>query len=193
MDHPIDILRQWLFEEKKRGAPDPHHAVLSTATDNAIPHGRIVHIREITSESLLFFTKKGTRKYDELKNNLRASMTFWFELFQREVMIDGIIEKLSEIENKHYWESKTRDSQIRFYSYVFDFSCPISSKHELENKRVEIANNYRNLALPLSPFYCGFRLKPTRIVFYTSRADELSDVLEYQLNKNEWHKQILSP
>jgi pyridoxamine 5'-phosphate oxidase len=192
MSHPIEILNQWLQEEKQKGAPDPYHAVLSTATDQAIAHGRIVHIREITSESLLFFTKKGTRKYEELHKNLQASMTFWFELFQREVMIDGTIEILSKTENDHYWQSKTRDSQIRFYSYA-EFSSSISSKQELENKRIEIENAYREQELPLSPSYCGFRLKPSRMVFYTSRADELSDVLEYQCNKAEWHTRILSP
>jgi pyridoxamine 5'-phosphate oxidase len=193
MKHPIDILQKWLTEEKERGAPDPHHTVLSTATDKAIPHGRIVHIREITSNSLLFFTKKGTRKFDELQNNPRASMTFWFELYQREVMIDGLIERLSEIENEHYWQTKTRDSQIRFYSYAADFSRPISNKQELENKRVEIESEYRERTLPRSPSYCGFRLKPFRMVFYAFRADELSDALEYQLDNAEWRKKILSP
>lgn len=192
MNHPIDILNNWLVEEKQKGAPNPRHAVLSTATNKGIPHGRVVAIRELTAESLLFFTKKGTRKFNELQSNPNATMTFWFELFQRQVIIDGTTETLSETENELYWQSKTRESQIRFYSYTTTTN-PISSKQELENKKVEIENNYREQSLPLSPLYCGFRLKPTRMVFYTSQADELSDVLEYQLDNAKWNMQILSP
>jgi len=77
--HPIDILRQWLDEEKLKGAHNPQHAVLSTHGLNGQPHGRIVAIREIEEGRILFFTQKRTRKVKDIKANSMAAITFWFE------------------------------------------------------------------------------------------------------------------
>lgn len=83
---PFEILKQWISEENDAGAPNAMHAVLSTATTNAIPHSRVIAIREIASDNLLFFTQTGTRKVTELMNNPNCSLVFWFELKQREIL-----------------------------------------------------------------------------------------------------------
>jgi pyridoxamine 5'-phosphate oxidase len=192
-NHPIDLLNLWLTEEKQQGAPNPQQAVLSTATQAAIPHARVVAIREITTQDLLFFTQTGTRKVKELRDNPYATMTFWFELYQREVIIEGNIEALSESENAHYWQDYPREAQIRFYSYAPTSSQPIPHKKILENKKQIIEQHYHDKPLPVSPFYCGFRLKPVRIVFYAYQTPQLSEVVEYQYNNGEWAQQLLSP
>lgn len=68
MTDPIEILSLWLREEQSAGAPNPRQAVLSTATMSAIPHARVVAIREIDDHGLVFFTQRGTRKVDELNH-----------------------------------------------------------------------------------------------------------------------------
>jgi len=193
MTNPIDLLNQWLIEERERGAPDPQQAVLSTATKEGIPHNRVVAIREITSQSLLFFTQRGSRKVAELRDNPHAAMAFWFELFEREVIIEGIIEALPEAENNQYWMNYPRKAQIRFYSYAATSSQVIASKQALEDKRKNVEHDYHHKPLPLSPFYCGFRLKPAKMLFYTYRTDELSDVIVHHYNNNEWSSQLMSP
>ncbi|HHT9166798.1 TPA: pyridoxine/pyridoxamine 5'-phosphate oxidase [Legionella pneumophila] len=186
-------LNIWINEERHQGAPNPQHAVLSTATKEFIPHARVVAIREISEQSLLFFTQKGTRKVAELITNPIATLTFWFELLQREVIIEGVVESLLPEENERYWQAYPREAQIRFYSYAATSSQPIISKHQLEKKKKNIAVNYQDKPLPMSEFYCGFRVKPARMVFYTYRTDELSDVVEYHLVDNSWITRLLSP
>ena len=88
---PIEHLRQWLQNERTAGAPNPQQAVLSTATIDAVPHSRVVAIREIDAQGLLFFTQRDTRKVAEMSINPAVSMTFWFELLLREVIIDGTV------------------------------------------------------------------------------------------------------
>lgn len=193
MNHPHDLLQHWLVEEKQQGAPNPQQAVLSTATAQAIPHGRVVAIREVTVQGLVFFTQKATRKVKELYENPNAAITFWFELLQREVMIEGHIEPLSDKENEQYWQHYPREAQLRFCSYASTSSQPIENKQILRDKKNNIDLNYRNKALPISPDYCGFRLKPVRVVFYTYRTDDLSDVIEYQYLNNQWYQRLLSP
>lgn len=91
MNNPIDLMNKWLHEEQAAGAPNPQQAVLSTSTNDNVPHGRVVAIREINDQGLLFFTQKGTRKVNELNINPIGAITFWFELLQREIMIEGTV------------------------------------------------------------------------------------------------------
>lgn len=190
---PIEHLNQWLQDERDAGAPNPQQAVLSTATRDAIPHSRVVAIRETNAQGLLFFTQRETRKVTEMRENPSVSMTFWFELRCREVIIEGLIEALSEAENEHYWHSYPREAQIRFHSYAPTSAKPIQNKQELEEKRRFIQEQYTGHPVPMSPLYCGFRLKPSRFIFYAYRSDELSDVLEYTSLHDEWTTQHLSP
>lgn len=190
---PIDLLNSWLAEEKITGAPNPCHAVLSTCTSNGVPHARVVAIREIDENGLLFFTQQGTRKVNELHSNSFATMTFWFELHQRQIIIEGLAIPISNVDNERYWTDYSREAQIRFYSYAPTSSQPIVSKDLLENRKKQIEIEFTGSALPISPFYCGFRLKPSRMLFYAYRTDELSDVFEYRYIDSQWKKQWLSP
>jgi len=190
---PFELLNSWLAEENQAGAPNPRQAVLATCAKDAIPHSRVVTLREIDDRGLLFFTQQGTRKVRELIENPLASMTFWFELFQREVIVEGTVKELTEVENKQYWESYPREAQIRFHSYAPTSSQPIAGKHVLENRKMQLEDEYQGKILPLSPFYRGFRLTPERMVFYAYRIDELSDVFEFRHQDGKWVKQWLSP
>ncbi len=189
---PIKHLHQWLEDERVKGAPNPQQAVLSTVSIHGA-HGRVVAIREVDAQGLLFFTQRNTRKVAEMSMNSSVSMTFWFELLLREVIIEGIVEALSETENEYYWQNYPREAQIRFHSYAPTSAQPIRNKQELEEKRKTMQQNYTDQSIPVSPFYCGFRLKPNRFIFYAYRSDELSDVVEYTRFENKWSKQILSP
>lgn len=190
---PIQHLNKWLEDELIKGAPNPQQAVLSTVANNWIPHSRVVAVREISTQGLLFFTQIGTRKVLEMRMNPFVSMTFWFELLLRQVVIEGTIEELSMAENEQYWQSYPREAQIRFHSYAPMSAQPILNKQELEEKRKTIQQNYANQLIPVSHYYCGFRLKPNRFVFYAYQSDELSDVMEYSYLDGKWTDKLLSP
>jgi len=190
---PIELLNRWLSEEEKAGAPNPHHAVLSTATQGAVPHGRVVAIREVTEQGLLFFTQNGSRKVAELTENPKFSIVFWLELHLREIILEGSVEPLSAAENLQYWETINRERQLRFSSYAPISSQPISSKEILAERKKQFELQHEGQPIPLSPYYCGFRLLPVRVMFYASRKDELSDVMEYSKINGKWVSQLLSP
>ncbi len=191
--NPIEMLKNWLQEEKNLGAPNPGQAILATATQDAVPHARVIAVREISEAGLVFFTQKGTRKLAELQENPQAALTFWFELAQREIVLEGTVEALSETENEFYWQSYPREAQIRFYSYAPTSTRPITSKEVLTQKKNEIEAKYIGKELPMSPFYVGLRFIPSRLFFYAYRTDQLSDVFEYLHTSSGWQKQLLSP
>lgn len=153
----------------------------------------MIAIREISETDLVFFTQKETRKVAQLAENPRVSLTFWFELKQREVIIEGSAQPISLKETEHFWQDNPRFAQLRFAAYAPTSMQAISSKQILEDKKNSIEKEYSNTKLPLNPFYCGFRIIPSKFIFYTFRLDEMSDVFEYNFHDNQWSKQMLSP
>lgn len=194
MHAPFYLLKEWLEKEKQIGILDPQQAVLSTVTHDAKPHARVVAIREITENELIFFTQRGTRKVAEIKGNPNVCLTFWFEHYQREVIIEGTAKELSAQENQQYWQNYPKEAQIRFYAYSPTSGLCIPAKSILEEKRTQIQQDFLEKPLPISLLYCGFALLPHRFIFYHYRTDELSDVINYALDTQYgWQKSILSP
>lgn len=190
---PIELLNTWIIDEKSMGAEHAQHAVLSSQGLNGAPHGRIVAIREITNDWVLFFTQKRTRKVLEIKNNNQVALTFWFERHAREVIVEGEANFLSEDQNAHYWDVYPKWAQIRFCSYAPTSGELIDDKQFLEDKRQDLERFYKDNVLPCSPDYCGIAIKPKRFVFYSYRLDELSDVWEYLIDNNTIIQRQLSP
>jgi len=111
---PFVKMQNWLAEEKELGSKAPDNIILATATASGIPHSRVVAIREISPKGILFFTQRGKRKVIEMTENPHASMTLWLAHMQREVILDGIINPLTHEENQYYWNTLSRDRQLRF-------------------------------------------------------------------------------
>lgn len=193
MTIPFEIINEWLEKEKSLGSPYPNRIVLATAGQNAIPHSRVVAIREITNDSLLFFTQYGTRKTLEMKENPIASATIWLPLQQREIIIDGSIEKLAQEENLKYWKELPREQQLKFTTYAPISSQPIKSNNELEDKYQALTMQYKDSAVPMTDYYCGYRLIPDKFYFYTLGTETFSEVFKFEKIANQWHKELISP
>jgi pyridoxamine 5'-phosphate oxidase len=190
---PIELLNTWISDEKSMGAAHAQHAILSSQGLNGASHGRIVAIREITNDWILFFTQKRTRKVSEIRNNNQVALTFWFERYAREVIVEGEASFLSEEQNAHYWDAYPFCAQIRFCSYAPTSGEPIDNKQLLEDKRRNLEQSSKDIVLPCSPDYCGIGIKPKRFVFYSYRLDELSDVWEYLIDNHKTIQRRLSP
>ena len=152
---PIQLLTAWISDEKSAGAQYAQHAILSSQGLNGASHGRVVAIRELIEGRLLLFTQKGTRKAFEIKNNNQVTLTFWFERYAREVIVEGDASFLSEEQNSTYWSTYPRWAQIRFLSYASTSGAPIENKELLEDKRREIERSSEQSLIPCSPDYCG--------------------------------------
>ncbi|HAU9884410.1 TPA: pyridoxamine 5'-phosphate oxidase, partial [Legionella pneumophila] len=102
---PSNMLKEWLSNEKERGIEDPACAVLSTCSSSGEPHSRVVAIREIETESLLFFTQQKTRKVTELLNNPKSCLNFLFAMQNRQVILEGTAIPISQEENEAFWST----------------------------------------------------------------------------------------
>lgn len=191
---PIAKTKLWLNKEKDLGCLNPDRAILATATKDAIPHSRVVAIREISEKGLLFFTQRGTRKCIELMENPKASITFWFELQQRQIIIEGTVTFLPIEANHHFWETMPRDRQLRFSAYAPFSGQEISSIDQLENEYTKLSNQFiHQKEIPMSDYYCGLMLVSETFYFYTIRTETFSEVLKYEYDGSAWTEKMLSP
>ena len=190
---PVNQLIDWLQNEKQLGIDQPECAVLSTSTSSNVPHSRVVAIREINTESLLFFTQKGTRKVTELLENPAAVLNFFFAMQQRQVIIEGIARPISQEENEHYWHSLPRERQLRFSAYAPTSGQVIHDLYFLDSRKRDVDEQYPNQAIPMSEDYCGFRFIPETFVFYTVEPVSFSTVVRYCREDGGWKKELLSP
>lgn len=184
-------IKSWLEEEKQLGSGEAGSVVLATASASGEVHSRIVAIREITEAGVLFFTQKRSQKAKDLSENSSASMTLWLPLRQREVVLDGVVEPLSQSENEHYWETLPRERQLRFLTYKS--GARIDSLAALQADYEVLEKKFQDKKIPMGESYCGYRLVPKRIYFYTLGQGTFSEVIQYALHEKAWIKQLISP
>lgn len=132
---PFNILKDWLNKEKELGIEDPACAVLSTCSSSGEPHSRVVAIREIESESLLFFTQQKTRKVAELLNNPKSCLNFLFAKQSRQVILEGAAIPISAEENEAFWVTLPRERQLRFSAYAPTSGLAIKDLDQLEIRK----------------------------------------------------------
>lgn len=186
-------MKEWLAKEEELGSPNPSNIVLATAGKDGIPHSRIVAIREVTEAGILFFTQSVTRKVQDLAENPHGSMTLWLPMQQSEIIIEGGVKALSKPENEHYWNMLPYDRKLRFFTYAPTSNQPIHALSQLEEKHAALSLQYDEITLPICPFYCGFRLLPQIVYFYTLGKTTFSAITKYTLQQGIWQTQILSP
>lgn len=191
---PFVIINEWLENEKLLGCNHPNRMVLATTSLSNVPSSRIVAIREITHEGILFFTQKETKKVHQLREVPYASATLWLARQQRQVIVDGPVKALTNQENRSYWEKISREQQLRFSAYAPSSGRSIDSLSILDERFQDLERKFKNTLVPMCPYYCGFRVIPECIYFYTlGSGSNFSEVLKYELIREKWRAQLLSP
>lgn len=189
---PLTKMREWIEREKELGSTDPERVVLATATIKGRPHSRVV-ASIIEPDSIIFFTQRDTRKEVELRENPFASMTCWLAMQQREIILDGFVKPLTRDEIEKQWEQLPRERQLRFSAYGPISGQPIDSLDDLEKRQTLLTTQFSDQAVPVSEFYCGFRLVPDTLYFYTLGNETFSEVVRYTKRQTAWQLQLVSP
>lgn len=187
LNDPFSMLQQWLQEAHLAGVTEPNGMVLSTSLQGQ-PSSRVVLLRGISQAGLVFFTNYESRKGQELAANPNASVNFWWAQMERQVRVEGIVEKVAKEESDDYFSSRPKESQAA--SAISPQSQAISSKQqlidamqqELEKERIERPDHWG-----------GYRLVPSRFEFWQGGAARLHDRFTYIKEGREWRQQRLAP
>ncbi|MDP2562354.1 pyridoxamine 5'-phosphate oxidase [Psychrobium sp. 1_MG-2023] len=191
LDDPIKMFGQWFEQAKEAGIVLPESVTVATASQSGIPSARVVLLKSFDDSGFTFYTNYNSRKGQELVENPQAAMVFHWNILQRQVRIEGRVERVSEAESLEYFHSRPRGSQIGAWaSYQ---SQEIESREVLAQKSAELEKKYAGKDIPLPPFWGGFKVIPTHIELWQGRADRLHDRYYFTQTGNGWQRTLLSP
>lgn len=194
-DMDADPLRQfekWFQQALDANLPEPNTMTLATATPDGQPSARIVLLKGCDAAGFTFFTNYDSRKGRELTANPHAALLFFWAELQRQVRIEGAVERLSEAESNAYFRSRPLGSRLG--AWASQQSEAIPSRDVLEERVREIAQRYPDGEVPRPPHWGGYRVRPLTIEFWQGRPDRLHDRLRYQrLEPTGWRLERLSP
>ncbi len=190
--NPISQFNTWFDDAIKSGIREPNAMVLSTISDNK-PNSRIVLLKGIENEGFVFFTNYNSQKGSDLLYNPNASLNFFWDILERQVRINGHVEKISEKESDLYFWARPKGSQIG--AWVSNQSEVIENRDIIEKKLEEFTLKFENEEkIPRPPHWGGYILKPESIEFWQGRTSRLHDRLLYKLQEDSsWKLERLSP
>jgi pyridoxamine 5'-phosphate oxidase len=189
---PVRQFEKWFQQAEAANLPEPNAMTLATATPDGQPSARIVLLKMFDASGFTFFTNYDSRKGRELTANPRAALSFFWAELQRQVRIEGTVERLAEAESDAYFRSRPLGSRLG--AWASWQSEVIASREVLEERARELAQRYADGEVPRPPHWGGFRVYPLTIEFWQGRPDRLHDRLRYQrVQPAGWRLERLSP
>jgi pyridoxamine 5'-phosphate oxidase len=189
-DPSVQFIR-WLQQAVDSKIPEVQAMILATVSEDGKPSSRVVYLREFDNNGYSFYTNYNSRKSKELEKNPFASLTFFWPGLERQIRIEGKVEKVSAKQSDAYYNSRPYDSKIG--AWASNQSEPLSSRQELE-KKVEELKKQRSPESILRPeFWGGFVLKANYYEFWQGRKSRLHDRISYSLKNNSWIISRLAP
>jgi pyridoxamine 5'-phosphate oxidase len=190
---PIQQFQQWWKEAVDSAIEEVNAMTLATASADGLPSARIVLLKGVSENGFVFFTNYNSYKGNQLADNPKACLVFFWKELERQVRITGLVDKLKDKENDDYFYSRPIESQVG--ASVSPQSQVIENREWLETRFNEQAKNI-SAASPLKrpDHWGGYLVKPVLIEFWQGRPGRLHDRLQYSLeDSGEWKIERLAP
>ncbi|MDH3366725.1 MAG: pyridoxamine 5'-phosphate oxidase, partial [Gemmatimonadota bacterium] len=159
-DDPIRLFGRWFDDAKRAGIFLPEAMTVATATPDGAPSARMMLLKGVDEHGFVFYTNYDSRKAADLGANPRGALVLHWAILQRQVRVEGHIERVSEAESAAYFRTRPRGSRIAAWSS--QQSAPLSSRAELERRVADVDRRYPGDEVPLPAFWGGYRLRPER-------------------------------
>jgi len=188
---PVAQFSTWFSQATELGLHEPNAMTLATVDETGMPYQRTVLLKYYDADGFVFFTNYGSRKAKQMAQNPRVSLLFPWITLERQVIIQGKVEKISTAESLKYFASRPRESQIG--AWVSNQSEVITSRKFLTQKLAEIREKFSHGEIPLPSFWGGYRVVPQMIEFWQGGPARLHDRLLYRRDDGAWKIERLSP
>jgi len=190
-EEPILRTHDWIQEAKDKEAGLPHALNLSSVSPEGQPSSRMVLLKRLSDEGLVFFTDYDGKKGQEIVNNNKAALNFWWAKTNKQIRIEGICKKVSNKESDDYFHSRPRGSQIS--ALASKQSETLESYEGLLEKAKQIESDNEDKDIKRPDRWGGFVLKPNLFEFWTNQENRLHRRELFTLNEEGWEKSLISP
>ncbi len=190
-DDPIKQYERWFEEALESKILDPYAACLSTVDFEGRPSSRILYIRDISKNGFIFYTNFNSKKGNDLNKNKYGSLNVFWPDLERQIRIQGVIEKVNNSTSDKYFNARPRSSQIG--AWASNQSENLHNRAELEAKIEFFKKKFKNIEVPRPPHWGGYCLVPFLMEFWQGRPSRLHDRIVYKKESNKWIKSRLSP
>ena len=187
---PMKQFGVWMVEAIHAQAPEPTAMTLATASAKGRPAARIVLLKGVDPRGFVFYTNYASRKGHELAANPQAALTFLWKELERQVRIEGSVEKVSAAESNAYYATRPLGSRIG--AWASPQSETIENRAWLEKRWEELGRQHGENP-PLPPNWGGYRVIPDYLEFWQGRRSRLHDRIAYTRSGNAWKIARLAP
>jgi pyridoxamine-phosphate oxidase len=188
---PYNQFAKWFEEAVNSQILDPYAMTVSTVNNDCKPSSRVVYLRDISENGLIFYTNYLSKKgHDIAANPYIAVNIYWAEL-ERQIRIEGKVEKASEEKSDEYFSKRPRESQIG--AWASEQSTEITSRETLEERVKFFTEKFKGQPVPRPKHWGGYLIKPNYFEFWQGRPNRLHDRIVYELVNNNWKIKRLAP
>ena len=187
---PFALFDRW-FADAREKEPDPVAMTLATATRDGRPNARIVLLKGFDARGFVFYTNYNSRKARELAETGRATLLFFWASHERQVRIEGTVERVSAEESDAYFAQRPLDSRISVYASRQ--SEAVESRQALDDLFAQAAKRFPDGQVPRPEWWGGYRVIPEAFEFWQGRIGRLHDRLRYERQSGGWKRERLAP
>jgi pyridoxamine 5'-phosphate oxidase len=188
---PFEQFNQWWEQAVASKIEEVNAMTLATVGKDGKPSARIVLLKGISENGFEFFTNYESHKAKEMATNNNVALVFFWKELERQIRIEGTVEKLSEEKSDAYFNSRPVDSRIGAWSSPQ--STEINNREILEENVIVTKLQFENKEITRPDFWGGYIVKPTIIEFWQGRSNRLHDRIEYFVEEGNWHFRRLAP
>lgn len=190
---PFALFHRWFAEavQTEQLPVEANAMTLATVDAEGQPHCRVLLLKALDERGFTFFTNYDSAKGEQLLGNPRAAMTFFWPALERQVRIEGRVERVTAEESDAYF--KVRPLGSRLGAWASPQSRVIDGRGELERLLAETQARFMETAPHCPEHWGGYRLLPERIEFWQGRPSRLHDRLNYRLEQGAWLRERLAP
>ena len=189
---PWQLFEQWFRLAGASGIHEPNAMSLATATPDGRPSLRVVLLKGVDRGGFTFFTNYESRKGRELAVNPHAALLCWWEPIERQVRVEGRVDKLPAADSDEYYQSRPLGSRLG--AWASEQSRVLPDRAVLDQRFAELQAEYSESSPDRPAFWGGYRLVPDLFEFWQGGVNRLHDRLRYRRQDDtRWHRERLSP
>lgn len=189
--NPIVQFEIWFKEAIEAEALEPNAMNLATVGLDMKPSSRIVLLKQVRSEGFVFFTNYDSRKAKQIAENSNCALTFVWQELERQIRIEGRVEKILPGESDLYFERRPVASKLGAWSSPQSSIMP--NREYLENLVADFEQKFANVEISRPENWGGYLVRPTLVEFWQGRANRLHDRIQYTYENKEWIINRLAP